>query len=66
MYRQVSAQPALLFSMLVSAAFGVCHGEGGQEEEEEEEKVEFLVKPVSKQSRVLTIKQPLLPHTLRS
>lgn len=65
MYRQVSAQPALLFSTLVSAAFGVCHGEGGQEEEEEE-KVEFLVKPVSKQSRVLTIKQPLLPHTLRS
>lgn len=63
MYRQVSAHPALLFSTLVSAAFGVCHGEGGQEEEE---KVEFLVKPVSKQSRVLTIKQPLLPHTLRS
>lgn len=63
MYRQVLAQPALLFSRLVSAAFGVCQGEGGQEEEK---KAEFLVKPVSKQSRVLTIKQPWTPHTLRS
>lgn len=62
MYKQVLAQPALLFSRLVSAAFGMCHGEGGQEKE----KVEFLVKPVSTQSRVLAIKQLLLPHALRS